>query len=56
MYNKCCELAGLPHEIIEESPSINGQECKLTTCEGDFKDSATEKYRLKFSGKGGKAR
>jgi len=29
----------------EESPSIAGQECRLITGEGDFKESATEIYR-----------
>ncbi len=26
----------------EESPSTTRQECRVTPCEGDFKDSATE--------------
>ncbi len=29
----------------EESPSTTEQECRLTACEGDFKESATEIYR-----------
>ena len=33
---------GLGHE---ESPSTTEQECRLTACEGDFKESATEIYR-----------
>ena len=32
--------------IDEESPSITGQECRLTTGGGDFKESATEIYRI----------
>lgn len=41
----------------EESPGSIGQGCWITSSEGDLKDSATERYRLKFTlGKGGKAR
>jgi len=29
----------------EESPSSTGQECWITPSEGDFKESATERYR-----------
>lgn len=32
----------------EESPSIAGQGCRLTTGGGDFKESATEIDRLSF--------
>ena len=31
--------------IHEESPSIAGQGCRITSGEGDFRDSATERYR-----------
>ena len=32
-------------QAYEESPSTTEQECRLTACEGDFKESATEIYR-----------
>ena len=32
-------------QAYEESPGSTGQECKLTACEGDFRESATERYR-----------
>ena len=35
-------MRGVTHE---ESPSTTEQECRLTACEGDFKESATEIYR-----------
>ena len=35
-------------ETHEESPSTTEQECRLTACEGDFKESATEIYRNAF--------
>ena len=38
----------------EESPSTTEQECRITSCEGDFKESATEIYRNE-SCKGGNA-
>ena len=38
----------------EESPSTTEQECRITSCEGDFKESATEIYR-NASCKGGNA-
>ena len=38
----------------EESPSTTEQECRITSCEGDFKESATEIYRSE-SCKGGNA-
>ena len=37
--NRCCRNTG------EESPSSIGQGCWVTPGEGDFKESATEKYR-----------
>ncbi len=40
----------------EESPGSVGQGCKLTACGGDSKESATERSRLCFAGKGGTAR
>ena len=39
----------------EESPGTVGQECWVTPSEGDFKESATEIYRL-ILGKGEKVR
>ncbi len=30
----------------EESPSSAGQKCWITPSEGDFKESATERYRV----------
>lgn len=39
----------------EESPGTIGQGCWVTPSEGDFKESATERYRL-ISGKDGKVR
>jgi len=36
----------------EESPSTTEQECRVTPCEGDFKESATEINRFEKS-KGG---
>jgi len=38
----------------EESPSTTEQECRITSCGGDFKESATEIYR-NFGCKGGNA-
>ena len=35
-------LRGATHE---ESPSTTEQECRITSCGGDFKESATEIYR-----------
>lgn len=34
--------------FLEESPSTTRQECRVTPCEGDFKDSATEINRKIF--------
>lgn len=43
--------------VYEESPGSIGQRCRVTPGEGDFKESATEIYRLLISGgKGGKVR
>jgi len=33
----------------EESPGSIGQGCRVTPGEGDFKESATERYRLHSS-------
>ena len=50
-------VAGIRSDPVrEESPSSIGQGCKVTPCGGNSKDSATEIYRLIFSGKGGKVR
>lgn len=32
--------------VNEESPGSEGQWCRVTPGEGDFKESATERYRL----------
>ena len=42
--------------VNEESPGSKGQWCRVTPGEGDFKESATEIYRLLYEGKGGKVR
>ena len=50
MIKKCYNINSQPNrwslcaydEHREESPSIKRTECKLTTCGGDSKDSATE--------------
>jgi len=36
--------------VREESPGSIGQGCRVTPGEGDFKESATEIYRLGFAG------
>ena len=43
-------------QAYEESPGSTGQECKLTACEGDFRESATESKPPVYTGKGEKAR
>ena len=35
----------MERKLYEESPSATEQERRLTACEGDFKESATEIYR-----------
>lgn len=35
------------YKADEESPSSAGQECWVIPSEGDFKESATERYRAK---------
>ena len=55
----CGRLDGCGHK--EQSCVLGKSElhragCKVIPCEGDFKESATEIYRLFLTGKGGKVR